>query len=101
MRWPSCFGKPASTCRSPPWSPDKHWWETGRLKTAPRRFPLLLDRPGGNLGEGREPHGVRPPGNSNWKCKGALGRPLAEVFPKCPVARHFVCHKEKHVGCHF
>jgi hypothetical protein len=34
------------------------------------------------------------------KCKGHSERPLAEVFPKCPVARHFVCPKEKHVGCH-
>jgi hypothetical protein len=23
-----------------------------------------------------------------------------KYFPKCPVARHFVCPKEKHVGYH-
>src|ERR1700730_17546682 len=23
-----------------------------------------------------------------------------KYFPKCPVARHFVCPREKHVGCH-
>ena len=23
-----------------------------------------------------------------------------KYFPKCPVARHFVCPQEKHVACH-
>jgi hypothetical protein len=32
--------------------------------------------------------------------KGHPDLPLAEVFSECPVARHFVCLVEKHLGCH-
>jgi hypothetical protein len=35
------------------------------------------------------------------KCKGRSRKPLAEVFSlERPVARHFVCEKEKHPRCH-
>jgi hypothetical protein len=42
-------------------------------------------------------NGSRPTGQMQWGIRKDL---WPKYFPKCPVARHFVCLQEKHVGCH-
>ena len=36
-----------------------------------------------------------------WRMQRGTWKDLwPKYFPKCPVARHFVYHQEKHVACH-
>ena len=53
----------------------------------------------GLLGEGRETE--RSVLRRQTELQRGIRKDLwPKYFPKCPVARHFVCPKEEHVGCH-